>query len=48
MFHPLGAKQWLLLAVAFMALAAVPLVTDDPYFLHLMILSMLFGLLASS
>ena len=48
MFQPLTPAAIAATCLAILAFAAVPLVTGDPYLLHLLILSMLFGLLAAS
>lgn len=48
MFQPLRLSQWLTIAVAILAMAAVPLVTRNTYLLHVLILSMIFGIFASA
>ena len=42
MFQPVKPAQWLIIAVAILAMVAVPLVTRNPYLLHVLILSMIF------
>jgi branched-chain amino acid transport system permease protein len=48
MFQPVKPSQWLIIAVAILAMVAVPLVTRNPYLLHVLILSMIFGIFASA
>jgi len=48
MFQPLRPSQWLMIAAAVLALAAVPLVTRNTYLLHVLILAMIFGIFASA
>jgi branched-chain amino acid transport system permease protein len=48
MFQPVKPSQWLLIAAAILVMVAVPLVTRDPYLLHVLILTMIFGIFASA
>jgi branched-chain amino acid transport system permease protein len=48
MFQPVKPAQWLLIAAAILVMAAVPLVTRNSYLLHVLILTMIFGIFASA
>jgi branched-chain amino acid transport system permease protein len=48
MFHPLKAWQWFSIAGLIIAMALVPVVTHDPYLLHVLILTMIYGIFASA
>lgn len=48
MFEPLRARQWLLVAAALAAMLLVPVVSRNPYLLHVLILAMIFGMFASA
>jgi len=48
MFQPVKPSQWLWIAVAILAMAVVPLVTRNSYLLHVLILTMIFGIFASA
>ncbi|WP_137389462.1 branched-chain amino acid ABC transporter permease [Rhodoligotrophos defluvii] len=48
MFQPLKPQHWVLIAAAIAVMAAIPLATRDSYLLHVLILSMIFGIFASA
>ncbi|OKO87819.1 hypothetical protein AC629_11720 [Bradyrhizobium sp. NAS80.1] len=48
MFQPLRPWQWLLVAITLAALAVLPLLSSNSYVLHVLILSMIFGIFASA
>lgn len=48
MFQPLKSWQWLLIAAVIVVMALVPLVTRNSYLLHVLILTMIFGIFASA
>jgi branched-chain amino acid transport system permease protein len=48
MFHPLKAWQWFSIAGLIIATALVPVVTHDTYLLHVLILTMIYGIFASA
>lgn len=48
MFQPLKSWQWALTAAILVAMMLVPLVTQDAYLLHVLILTMIFGIFASA
>jgi branched-chain amino acid transport system permease protein len=48
MFEPLKARHWLLVAAALAAMLLVPVMTQDAYLLHVLILAMIFGIFASA
>ena len=48
MFHPLKAWQWFSIAGLIIAMALVPVVTHDSYLLHVLILTMIYGIFASA
>lgn len=48
MFQPLKSWQWMLIAAVIVVMALVPLVTRDSYLLHVLILTMIFGIFASA
>jgi len=48
MFHPLKAWQWFSIAGLIVAMALVPVVTHDTYLLHVLILTMIYGIFASA
>lgn len=48
MFQPLKMQHWLLVIASILVMAVVPLLTRDTYLLHVLILSMIFGIFASA
>lgn len=48
MFQPLKPWQWLLVAITLAVLALLPLLSSNSYLLHVLILSMIFGIFASA
>lgn len=48
MFQPLKPWQWLLVVIVLVALIIVPLLSRNSYLLHVLILSMIFGIFASA
>lgn len=48
MFQPVKPLHWLLIVVALLAMVAVPMVTRNSYLLHVLILTMVFGIFASA
>jgi branched-chain amino acid transport system permease protein len=48
MFQPVKPSQWLWIAAAILVMAVVPLVTRNSYLLHVLILTMIFGIFASA
>lgn len=48
MFQPLRPPQWLMIAAAILVMAMVPLLTRNTYLLHVLILTMIFGIFASA
>lgn len=48
MFQPLKPWQWLLVVIVLVALIVVPLLSRNSYLLHVLILSMIFGIFASA
>lgn len=48
MFQPVRPSQWLLIAAAILVMIAVPMITRNSYLLHILILTMIFGIFASA
>ena len=48
MFQPVKPSQWIIIAVAILVMVAVPMVTRNTYLLHVLILTMIFGIFASA
>lgn len=48
MFEPLKARHWLSILIAIAVMAALPVITQDTYLLHVLILAMIFGIFASA
>lgn len=48
MFQPVKSSQWLMIAAAILVMIAVPMITRNSYLLHVLILTMVFGIFASA
>ena len=48
MFQPVKLSRWLLIAAAILVMIALPMVTRNSYLLHILILTMVFGIFASA
>jgi branched-chain amino acid transport system permease protein len=47
-FQPVKSSQWLMIAAAILVMIAVPMITRNSYLLHVLILTMVFGIFASA
>jgi branched-chain amino acid transport system permease protein len=47
-FQPVKLSQWLMIAAAILVMIAVPMITRNSYLLHVLILTMVFGIFASA
>ena len=48
MFQPVKSSQWLMIGAAILVMIAVPMITRNSYLLHVLILTMVFGIFASA
>jgi branched-chain amino acid transport system permease protein len=47
-FQPVKSSQWLMIGAAILVMIAVPMITRNSYLLHVLILTMVFGIFASA